>query len=101
MEDNIKYQQAKKRVKQIKGFYIHLVVFILVNLMIVFINVMNGEHVAGESQIRISQFASIILWGLGLLAHGLSVFLPVMFFGKTWEEKKIRELMEKDKDLKP
>jgi hypothetical protein len=34
------------------------------------------------------------------VAHGLSVFLPSMILGENWEEKKIKELMEKEKNNK-
>ena len=38
-KDNIKYfLNAKKRIKQIKGFYIHALVFVLVNILLIFIN---------------------------------------------------------------
>ena len=97
-KDNIKYLQAKKRIKQIKGFYIHALVFVLVNVFIIIMKVINGEHIAGEPQIKISQFLSLILWGVGLIVHGLSVFLPNFILGKDWEEKKIREIMEKNKN---
>lgn len=97
-ENNIKYLNAKKRVKQVKGFYIHTLVFVLVNAFIIMMKVINGQHVAGEPQIKISQFLTIIIWGVGLVAHGLSVFLPNFILGKNWEEKKIRELMDKDKN---
>ena len=96
-ENNIKYLNAKKRVKQVKGFYIHALVFVLVNAFIIMMKVINGQHVAGEPQIKISQFLTIIIWGVGLVAHGLTVFLPNFILGKNWEEKKIRELMDKDK----
>lgn len=97
-ENNIKYLNAKKRVKQVKGFYIHALVFVLVNAFIIMMKVINGQHVAGEPQIKISQFLTIIIWGVGLVAHGLSVFLPNFILGKNWEEKKIREIMEKNKN---
>ena len=97
-ENNIKYLNAKKRVKQVKGFYIHALVFVLVNAFIIMMKVINGQHVAGEPQIKISQFLTIIIWGVGLVAHGLSVFLPNFILGKNWEEKRIRELMDKDKN---
>ena len=99
-ENNIKYLNAKKRVKQVKGFYIHALVFVLVNAFIIMMKVINGQHVAGEPQIKISQFLTIIIWGVGLVAHGLSVFLPNFILGKNWEEKKIRELMERNRNLK-
>lgn len=97
---NIKYERARKRMKEIKGFYIHALLFVLVNILLIIMKVIYGEHVVGEPQIKISQFLTIILWGVGLLAHGLSVFLPNFIFGKNWEEKKIRELMERNRNLK-
>jgi hypothetical protein len=36
-EEN-KYQKAKKRVKALRGFYIHLTVYVVVNLMLFSIN---------------------------------------------------------------
>ncbi|MCG7279751.1 2TM domain-containing protein [Chryseobacterium taklimakanense] len=94
MENNIKYEQAKKRVKQIKGFYIHAGVFILVNVFLVFLKFMK------HGQIDFNVWGTS-LWGVGLAAHGASVFLPDFFLGRNWEERKIRELMDKQKNLKP
>ena len=36
-------------------------------------------------------------WGIGLLAHGLATYRWMPFIGKEWEERKIRELMDKDR----
>jgi hypothetical protein len=33
-------------------------------------------------------------WGVGLLAHGLSVFASGGWFGRGWEERKIREYLD-------
>lgn len=90
MENNIKYLQAKKRVKQIKGFYIHALVYVLVNAVILILKFQKNGSIEFNDW-------GIGLWGLGLAIHGLSVFLPNFILGKNWEEKKIRELMEKDK----
>ncbi len=89
------YNLAQKRIKEIKGFYIHLIVFILVNLFIFLLNsnILSG----GEIQIKISIFSLPFFWGIGLLAHWASVFGPNLFLGKKWEEKKIQEILEKDK----
>ena len=97
---NIKYERARKRMKEIKGFYIHALFFFFLNILLIIMKFIYGEHVVGEPRIKISQFLTIILWGVGLLAHGLSVFLPNFIFGKNWEEKKIRELMERNRNLK-
>jgi hypothetical protein len=34
-------------------------------------------------------------WGIGLLAHGLSVFAFRGWFGPQWEERKIREYLDR------
>lgn len=96
--DEIKYQEAAKRVKKIKGFYTHLTVYIVVNSMIIIVNVQNLDE--GESFFKFKTFSTALFWGVGLAAHGLSVFLPSLIMGKDWEEKKIKELMEKEKNNK-
>ena len=96
--DEIKYQEALKRVKKIKGFYTHAIVYVVINLMIAIINIQHlGE---GESYFQFKNFSTAFFWGIGLVAHGLSVFLPSMVMGKNWEEKKIKELMDKEKNNK-
>ncbi|MFD0991484.1 2TM domain-containing protein [Mariniflexile jejuense] len=99
MENNYlerdRYQRAAKRVKQITGFYRHALVYVVVNIMIIVINVQNLPE--GESYFQWHNFITLIAWGIGLLAHGLSVFTPRFILGKDWEERKIKELMGKDK----
>jgi len=93
--EDAKYYEALKRVKRIKGFYTHALVYLVINLMFVVINYQNlGE---GESYFQWHNFITAFFWGIGLLAHGLSVFLPGMILGSDWEERKIKELMEKEK----
>lgn len=91
-QNNIKYLEAAKRVKRLKGFYIHAVVYFLVNVFIVIQNVKSGASLS-----NMDNYWTAIFWGVGLLGHGFSVFLPNMIMGKDWEERKIRELMDKNK----
>ena len=88
-----KYEKAKKRVKAISGFYQHLMIYILVNLGILAVKYFNIEN--EESYIRFSTFSTAFFWGIGLMFHALSVFGASLFLGWDWEEKKIRELMDK------
>lgn len=94
--DEIKYQQALKRVKKIKGFYTHLMVYIVINIGLLIVNNNNST----ENFWRWQTFSTVFFWGIGLLAHGLSVYMPAMLMGKDWEERKIKELMEKEKQNK-
>ncbi|WP_250434367.1 2TM domain-containing protein [Hanstruepera flava] len=94
-EQQKRLERAKKRVKKIKGFYSHLLVYVVINIMIVIINVQNLEP--GESYFQYKNFFTLFFWGLGLAVHGLSVFLPDFVLGKNWEERKIKEIMDRDK----
>ena len=100
MKNNIdnfdeRYEDAQKRVKRLKGFYSHLIIYVLVNILIVFININNLKP--GESYFQFENFFTAFFWGIGLLAHAVSVFGHHLIFGKEWEERKIKEFMEKDK----
>lgn len=93
--NEIKYLEAKKRVKRLKGFYIHLTIYVLVNLLIVLINYQDLKP--DESYFKYENFITLFFWGIGLLAHAMIVFVPQFVLGKNWEEKKIQELMDKEK----
>ncbi len=92
--EEIKYEAAKKQVKRIRGFYVHLSIYILVNILIFVADNYNEGLIAAMQDL--SNYISAGLWGIGLAAHGTSVFAPDIFFGKKWEEKKIKELMDQE-----
>jgi len=94
-----RYELAFKRVKRIKGFYIHALVYVLVNAFII-ISSFNRSEIGTEVFFKWGTYSTAFFWGIGLLAHGLSVFGRDLFFGDDWEERKIKEFMEKDKNEK-
>jgi hypothetical protein len=96
--EELKYQQALKRVKRIKGFYTHLMIYIVINTGLLIANYYNGGH--NDNFWRWQTFNTVFFWGIGLVAHGMSVFMPGIIMGKDWEERKIKELMEKEKQSK-
>lgn len=95
-ENNIRYQQAKRQVERLRGFYGHLFSYLAVNAMIV---VYNYNHLTpGESYFQFKNFFTATFWGIGLVAHALVIILPNIGFVRDWEERKIRKLMEKKKN---
>ncbi|MGC4041578.1 MAG: 2TM domain-containing protein [Flavobacterium sp.] len=96
--DEIRYQQALKRVKKIKGFYTHMMVYIVINTGLLIAKFVNQG--SNDNFWEWQTFNTVIFWGIGLAAHGFSVFLPGAVMGKDWEERKINELMEKEKKNK-
>ena len=94
------YIKAKKRIKDIKGFYSHLVVYIVINIGIsgvVIYGLTGGEGFNfDEAIVNFGVYATWLFWGIGLFFHWLGVFGFNNILGKNWEERKIRELMKKE-----
>jgi hypothetical protein len=88
-----KYLKAKKKVNDIRGFYIHAIIYAIIIPVIIYINL---EFVPDYHWF----WYSLIGMSLGLFFHWLGVLgLEKLGLGKDWEEKKIKELMEKEDHL--
>lgn len=88
------YELATKRVERLKGFYVHLSVYVVVNLIVVYYNILHLE--AGESYFQWQNFLTLGFWGIGILAHAASVFIPNLLFNSNWEARKMQEFMDKE-----
>ena len=93
--DQIRYEEAVKKVKKLKGFYTHAIVYLVINIMFVIVNVQNLEP--GESYFQFKNFITAFFWGIGLLTHAMGTFIPYFILGKDWEEHKIKQLMEQER----
>ena len=91
-ENEQAYIRAKKRVKELKGFYWHAFWYVVVNIFILSIIASNTNDIW-----NFGTFSTPIFWGMGLGFHAIAVFGKSLVFSKKWEEKKIREYMDKDK----
>ena len=90
-KEDIKYQRARKRVAALKGFYVHLGVYVFVNLLLLLINIIASPD-------SLWFYWPLLGWGIGIVWHAFHVFGSGRWIGADWEEKKIREIMERDKD---
>ncbi|MBQ4822394.1 2TM domain-containing protein [Aquimarina sp. MMG016] len=97
-KEDEKYKYAKKRVDDERGFYTHLTFYIVINLIVLFINT-NFQSQGFKNWAQWHLYITPLLWGIGLLFHGLKVFKNNFIFGKNWEERKIKQLMDKDDTL--
>ncbi len=92
-EENEKYLRAKKKVKDIKDFYIHLAVFLIVTTIIVLVNVVAFATGSPDNEEWNLWFLFPFgFWGFAVLMHGLRTF--VFGRGSSWEKKKIEEVMK-------
>jgi hypothetical protein len=88
------YLRAKKKLDKIVGFYWHFAVYIVVNLFLIILIGVNSD----EGLWHFGTFATPLFWGIGLIFHFLGVFGPNFMFGKDWEQRKIKEFMDKDRE---
>lgn len=86
MDNNSSYLKAHRRVKEMKEFYANLMTYLVVIPFLIFINYYTYWEFKWF-------WFPLLGWGLGVAIHGFTVF----GYGTSWEEKKIREIMEKER----
>ena len=85
-----KYEKAKKRVEELKKFYGNLVIYGVINVILIIINLVTSPG-------SLWFYWVTIFWGIAILLHASKVFiLKGKFLGEEWEERKIKEIMEKE-----
>lgn len=87
--DYQRHKKARKRVQEIKGFYGNLTAYTIIIPFLFFVN-----YFSTGFDFMWALFPTIG-WGFGVLIHYLNTFGFAFFLGKDWEEKKIRDYMDK------
>ena len=88
------YLRAEKRLKELKGFYWHAFWYVVVNIFIITMVGVNQE----DGFWHFGTFSTAFFWGIGLAFHALSIYGKNLVFSKDWEQRKIQEYMDKDRD---
>jgi len=83
-----RYERAKERVENIKGFYMNLLSYCIV---IPFLAILNYN----TTDFPWAIFPALG-WGFGVVAHGFQAYGYNPFLGRNWEERKMKEYMEDD-----
>ena len=87
MTNRKQVKQAFEHVAAIKGFYWHLAAFVSVVTGLLVINALTE----GDWWVQWVFFG----WGVGIVAHALAVFGGKPQFVRRWEQKKVRQLVER------
>jgi hypothetical protein len=82
--ENIAYAKAKERVEKLKGFYGNLISYCCVIPILIFINLQTSSGFQWF-------WFPMLGWGFGVMTHAFETF----GYGKNWEERKIREILDK------
>ncbi len=84
--ENLAYEKAVKRVKELKGFYGNLISYCIVIPFLIIVNLITSPK-------YLWFYWPMLGWGIGVISHAMQVFAV----GKNWEEKKIQEIMNNEK----
>jgi len=87
-EPDEQYRLARQRVHRLRGFYVHVIVYLAVNALLFAINLLTPGP--------LWFYWPLLGWGIGLIAHGLTLS-GFAFLGPEWEQRKIREYMNREK----
>jgi hypothetical protein len=89
MENQEAYQEAKKRVEAKIGFFVHLAVYVGVNILLIIINLITSPQYLWFKW-------PLIGWSIGVFFHGLSVFVFSSRGLSAVKERMIEEEMKKE-----
>lgn len=85
-----KYLKAKKKVAALKEFYISLTSYVI------FVTALAGLNYY-TNQWRNPWFLWVLFgWGIGIVFQAMKVFGGISFFGKNWEERRVKKFMEEE-----
>ena len=100
LNKHYKVLNAEKRVKEIKGFYFHLFLYLFFNIVWIGILFFNNEMASyteyGFWGMGYGQISMALIWGVVLLFHWVLIFGKSISVSKKWEEKKMQEILNKE-----
>lgn len=82
-------ERAKKRVEEIKGFYIHLGVYLIVSTGLFLIDVATSSGATWF-------YWPALAWGVGMAIHAFAFFAEGRLLGAEWEERKVHEILQRE-----
>jgi len=82
------YDRAHQRAEMLQGFYIHALIYLVINAGLFAINFLTR----GEGGSWWFQWP-LLLWGLGLGIHALTTVVPV--FSSEWVDRKADDLVKR------
>lgn len=83
--------RAQERVQELRKFYTGIATYIFVIAVLAGVNYYTNE-------LRNPWFLWVAgFWGLGIFFHAAKLFGCNLLFGREWEERKIKEIMEEER----
>ncbi|HET9672995.1 MAG TPA: 2TM domain-containing protein [Actinomycetota bacterium] len=89
-QDDPAFQAAMKRAEELQGFYTHVLIYLVVNIGLFFINLLGRGDGGGWWF-----FWPLAGWGIGLLVHATVTYTGL--FSESWKARKAAEIYERSR----
>jgi hypothetical protein len=89
-------RDIRKQVRRLAEFYRHAMTYVLVISLLWVICLLTMRQFNGHWWGYWAIWPTLG-WGIGLFFHGLSAVPRAQAWGRDWEERKVRELMERER----
>jgi uncharacterized membrane protein len=94
IEEEELFIKAEKKVRSIRNFYLHLILYIIGVLLISYnFYIIEGPYTSIITGLNIT---ILVFWTLIICIHGWNVFKAKFLFKKSWEDKKIEEYLDEN-----
>jgi hypothetical protein len=93
-EEEKLFKEARKRVRRKKNYYSAIISYFAIGTFLTFLNWYTQRD---EETIHWWVIWVWFGWGIGMFFYTISFFKTGVIFGQDWEERKIKEEMEKMK----
>ena len=80
---------ALAHVRKVKGFYMHLLNYLVVIPLLAVLNLVSSPHYWWVAWPALG-------WGIGVATHGLSVFGAVPFLDGAWEKRQVEKYLGRE-----
>ena len=91
-DEEFRYSQARKKAREIRGFYINLICYCIAIPVLIFVNLRYSPDFYWF-------IFSALGWGIGLFSHWMHVYGKSSFFGVDWERKLTEKMLAESNRL--
>ena len=95
--------RATQRVDKLRGFYTHVAAYVFVSLVLLIVWLIRDYIDNGLFRSIANNTVLLFIWlgwCVGLLIHIGAIYILPLILGKNWKEKKIRQVMEEEEEIK-
>ncbi|BAO74247.1 2TM domain-containing protein [Winogradskyella sp. PG-2] len=89
---------AKKKLKRVKILYMHLALYIIAIVLILY-NFYIIDEGSYKNNIISLNLSVIVAWTVFVIIHSLNVFKERLFFKSSWEDKKMKEFTKEEEEV--